>query len=71
MAMTQTDKDTHEMTRRITDISNSLKTLNALVAKLVGKNGEVSQKRHCIECNNDTKTTTIVEPCHDTNNVEH
>lgn len=57
MAMTQTDKDIHEMTRRITDISNSLKTLNTLVAKLVVKN--------------DAKLTTNVEPRHDTNNVEH
>ena len=69
--MTQTDKDIHEMTRRITDISNSLKTLNTLVAKLVGEIGEVSQKLHYVEYNDDAKMTTIVEPCHDTNNVEH
>ena len=75
MAMTQTDKDIHEMTRRITDISHSLKTLNTLMAKLVGEIGEVSQKPsqklHGVEYNNDAKTTTTVEPCHDTNNIKH
>ena len=70
MAMTQTDKDIHEMARRFTDVSNSLKTLNTLMAKLVGAFGEVSRKLDCVEHNNDTKTTTIVEPCHDTNNIE-
>lgn len=71
MAMTQTDKDIHEMTRRFTDLSNSLKTLNTLMAKLVRVFEESSQKLHCVDYNNDTKMTTIAEPCHDTNNVEH
>ena len=78
MAMSQTDKDIHEMTRRINDISNSFKTLNTLMAKLVGEIGEVSQKlqafylnQHWVEYNDDAKMITIVEPCHDTNNIEY
>ena len=68
--MTQTDKDIHEMTRRINDISNSLKTLNAIVAKLVGEIREVAQKLPRVEINDDAKVTTIVEPCYDANNEE-
>lgn len=37
MAMSQTDKDIHEMVRKLNDICNALRTQNALLAKIVNE----------------------------------
>ena len=57
MAMTQTDKDIHEMTRRITDISNSIKALNKLVAKLVTSIEGIGQN----SCNKTTEANETIQ----------
>lgn len=57
MAMTQTDKDIHEMARRITDISNSIKTLNNLVAKLVTSIEVIGQNI----CNKTTEANETIQ----------
>lgn len=37
MAMSQTDKDIHEMVRKLNDICNALRTQNSLLAKLISE----------------------------------